>query len=429
MSRIRTAGFTATMLLAGGASAQFQPNPVLTDIPANTALDLGEYLCDPIEGEWLGLCQRVTDYSGFVYDKHRHRMLLFGGGHSTTMRDDIDVFDFGSLTWNSLYEPTPCDEMIQANFDGSRAMWLTTGHASARHTYDLMVVTEQTGDFVLMRGGGNAGAACARFNQLGGEVAHYDFNRGEWIFSGQRYLWERFASAEVDPVSGIVVIRSNEGLYTYDPVSQAALEVDPANRNMGIANNLVYFPPNDKMYLIQRGAGTPVWEITLDRGNWANTTTELVTGVAGDIPDSQESGWAYDSVSEVIGGGVKDGVFYAFDPITKKWESAVMEADSSAGLDVGTVAFHALDFDPINGVFLFITNGSSGRRTWAYRYRDSCYADCTPVTGVGVLDIFDFICFQDAFVSGEPFADCDGSGTLDVLDFICFQDSFVGGCS
>ena len=31
-----------------------------------------------------------------------------------------------------------------------------------------------------------------------------------------------------------------------------------------------------------------------------------------------------------------------------------------------------------------------------------CYADCDTASGAGVLDIFDFLCFQDAFVSGCP---------------------------
>ncbi len=61
-----------------------------------------------------------------------------------------------------------------------------------------------------------------------------------------------------------------------------------------------------------------------------------------------------------------------------------------------------------------------------------CYADCDLSTGIGVLDIFDFLCFQDSFVSGESYAcDCDtskGQGVCDVFDFLCFQDAFVSGC-
>jgi len=54
-----------------------------------------------------------------------------------------------------------------------------------------------------------------------------------------------------------------------------------------------------------------------------------------------------------------------------------------------------------------------------------CYPDCT---GEGTLDIFDFICFQDAFAVSDPYADCTGEGTFDIFDFICFQDAFVMGC-
>jgi len=54
-----------------------------------------------------------------------------------------------------------------------------------------------------------------------------------------------------------------------------------------------------------------------------------------------------------------------------------------------------------------------------------CYADCT---GEGDLDIFDFLCFQDAFAVRDPYADCTGEGTFDIFDFLCFQDAFATGC-
>ena len=62
----------------------------------------------------------------------------------------------------------------------------------------------------------------------------------------------------------------------------------------------------------------------------------------------------------------------------------------------------------------------------------NCYADCDRSTGAGVLDIFDFLCFQNAFVSQREYAcDCDtssGHGVCDLFDFLCFQGAFVGGC-
>ncbi|MFG0285728.1 MAG: GC-type dockerin domain-anchored protein [Phycisphaerales bacterium JB039] len=56
---------------------------------------------------------------------------------------------------------------------------------------------------------------------------------------------------------------------------------------------------------------------------------------------------------------------------------------------------------------------------------DDCYADCD---GSGELDLFDFLCFQNAFGAGDPYADCDGSGVLDLFDFLCYQNAYAAGC-
>jgi hypothetical protein len=61
-----------------------------------------------------------------------------------------------------------------------------------------------------------------------------------------------------------------------------------------------------------------------------------------------------------------------------------------------------------------------------------CYADCDSSTGQGTLDIFDFLCFQERFVSSAPYAcGCDtttGVEVCDIFDFLCFQSRFAAGC-
>ncbi len=61
-----------------------------------------------------------------------------------------------------------------------------------------------------------------------------------------------------------------------------------------------------------------------------------------------------------------------------------------------------------------------------------CYADCDTSTGVGVLDIFDFLCFGNRFSANDPYAcDCDtstGVGVCDIFDFLCFGNEFNAGC-
>ncbi|MFG0285799.1 MAG: GC-type dockerin domain-anchored protein [Phycisphaerales bacterium JB039] len=58
----------------------------------------------------------------------------------------------------------------------------------------------------------------------------------------------------------------------------------------------------------------------------------------------------------------------------------------------------------------------------------ACYADCEPGACPGALDLFDFLCFQNAFALGDPYADCDGTGVLDFFDFLCYQNAFAAGC-
>jgi hypothetical protein len=60
-----------------------------------------------------------------------------------------------------------------------------------------------------------------------------------------------------------------------------------------------------------------------------------------------------------------------------------------------------------------------------------CYANCDGSTTLPLLNVNDFVCFQNRFAAGDPYANCDGSTNppvLNVNDFICFQAQFAAGC-
>ncbi|MEQ8844900.1 MAG: zinc metalloprotease [Phycisphaerales bacterium] len=46
----------------------------------------------------------------------------------------------------------------------------------------------------------------------------------------------------------------------------------------------------------------------------------------------------------------------------------------------------------------------------------------------GVLNVFDFLAFQNLFASGDLGADLDGDGALTIFDFLQFQSTFDAGC-
>ncbi|MFN0131101.1 MAG: GC-type dockerin domain-anchored protein [Phycisphaerales bacterium] len=62
----------------------------------------------------------------------------------------------------------------------------------------------------------------------------------------------------------------------------------------------------------------------------------------------------------------------------------------------------------------------------------ACYANCDLSTTTPILNVNDFICFNNAFAAGQSYANCDASTSppvLNVNDFTCFLNAFAAGCS
>jgi hypothetical protein len=353
------------------------PHPRLAALPENTALDLGPYTCGAPEDNPKD-CELITDYSGFVYDRFNHQLLMFGGGHAATHRTDVDLFSFGTLRWSSAYPSTPCSELRKDNRGLVNGNWLSTGHPIARHTYDMLVMTENTRELVMLSWGAGDGGCVEpsppnqELYRFPGRIAAYDPISRRWTYSAAANgAWRPYGAAEYDPVSGLVFIIDYNGMWTYDPVKQVVTKrasfSDQLGKALSYAKNLVYFPPNQKMYYI--ADGDRVFEVSPNRTFFDWTSVTPLTGITGDIPKLQETGFAYDSVNRIIGGGVADGLFHAFDPVARRWTRLVMHTEP-AGRRIGTVAYHALAYSPVDNVFVFITE-DAGRHTWAYRYATS----------------------------------------------------------
>jgi len=56
---------------------------------------------------------------------------------------------------------------------------------------------------------------------------------------------------------------------------------------------------------------------------------------------------------------------------------------------------------------------------------ENCIADCNDD---GMVDILDFMCFQEEWQNQTPCGDCNGDGMFDILDWVCFQGEWMQGC-
>lgn len=350
------------------------PNPIFADMQAGQVLDLGPIGCTPPMGEEG--CIGITDYSGVAFDPVGYRVLAFGGGHSTTMNDSVVALSLdGTPSWASMYEPTPCSAMNLKNLDAGLGAWVsgTSGpypRPVSAHTYDFVVYAPDQNEFVLLGRNYTGGYCSAAGNDISGPIAHFGLDGGAWSFTdddGTLELTTGLAGTEHDPISRNFVSLGTGGLGIYDPAARAmvgtfdALGGDVDVTTLGYANHLTYFPPTDTFYYFMRGAPVQVVALQFDRDNPAASVLTMVETM-GPAPDHQEPGYDYDAVRDVIGGAVVDDTFHTFDPATGVWTATAVQGGSP-----GTQAFHALVYDAIDDVFLFVTDYASGGRTWAYK--------------------------------------------------------------
>ena len=60
-----------------------------------------------------------------------------------------------------------------------------------------------------------------------------------------------------------------------------------------------------------------------------------------------------------------------------------------------------------------------------------CYANCDGSSAAPVLNVADFICFQNKYAAGSTQANCDNSTIAPILnigDFVCFMNKYSAGC-
>jgi len=178
-------------------------------------------------------------------------------------------------------------------------------------------------------------------------------------------------------------------------------------------------------------------------GIYVNATVRISSSIlwGNTVDQIQQAGGTLDvSYSTVDGGWPGAGVSRRDPMFVDPFGGDYRLSAGSPAIDAGdTGAFPAFVMTDLGGEARFVDDpatvdmglGDPARPALAvvdmgaHEFQVGCYADCD---GSGALDVFDFLCFQDAFVLGDPYADCDGSTVLDVFDFLCFQDLFVAGC-
>lgn len=80
-----------------------------------------------------------------------------------------------------------------------------------------------------------------------------------------------YPAVEYDPISKKIILVSRAGMQIYDPISRILSQALSYNSGgLEIVQNLVYYPPNGKMYYMLNNGR--VFEVTLNRTNFSLST-------------------------------------------------------------------------------------------------------------------------------------------------------------
>ena len=343
--------------------------PSLQNLEPNQAINLGSYPCTGPEP--FPKCQNITDFSSMVYDAKRQQIIMFGGGHASTFTDTVTRFDFNSLSWSELYPHTPCAAMDKVNHDATNGAWLAGGagpypRPTSRHSYDMLAIIDD--ELILLAGEQPSNGTCAPKGLITKishtAIAHYDLNNNNWQFT-QTPTFKFFPGSAVDPVTQEIVLISQREASVYNPKTRNKRLLANIGLAAGIENSLVYYPPLDAFFYFARRNKETYSKVFKAQPVRSADNTHIIGIVIESVATTGQAspnrrGYAYDSEQRLIGGGVADNRFYTFDPITNHWESRYILGGSPA-----ETAHHALVFDAVNGVYIFI---SKHHDTWAFRY-------------------------------------------------------------
>lgn len=348
------------------AGATFQPNPALKDIPAGTL----KVICPA--GQHKG-DRHVLDFSGTVYDPHRHKLLTFGGGHATEkFPNSVHEFDLATLKWTALTEDVPSTEYVAANSVKSKGgknlggvRWKDKVWAGSRHTYDGLVVLPDKDVLVSMQAmefkGGHMSAA--DFD------AHYYEGSGLWTFDPVKRAWSvsenaglalLYCYAEISPRRPSLIYYGNAYSSNFQVLDLKTLEVKklpgPPMAETGSDMSMAWYPERDTFFVFPSGDGKGTVNVS-EFNPAANAWTKLKC--EGDLPNTCGKNVVYDQVNKVFVCFAGRRCYY-LNPQESKWYKIDQELPLKR-------LFHHHSYDPVNNVHIMV---GDAWETYAYKLSD-----------------------------------------------------------
>jgi Dockerin type I domain len=245
----------------------------------------------PIEAPWHGyegLPGIMNDWGSAVYDTLRHRLAVWGGGHSGYAGNEIYVFDVETLQWSRITNPT-----VDVSITGTTLY--TDGKPRSRETYNYLQYVPVL-DRMVSFGGGNLYPCCIYTL----ETAAFNFATLNWdttTYAARPDSGSPFSSiAAVDDATGHVWF-IGLGLVTlqeFDPLANQW--TTHAEDELLLYRNGAIDPIRRKFVYFGGGAGTIA--LSLNQPDVSPTLQPTSGDTA--IEATEWPGFVYDPVRKVL---------------------------------------------------------------------------------------------------------------------------------
>ncbi len=297
-----------------------------------------------------GCAMAINAWSGGVFDEHRRKMLVIGGGHMDYWGNEVSGFDLASASW-SLVKPA-------SSLGGASAPSepMPDGNPVSRHTYDGLAFMRHLSQ-VFMFGG-----ATAPNGYSVNSTWWFDPAKGVWRAKGnapRSGAGHYYMASAYDPVTRKVYVRDETAFLTYDP------DADRWSGSIVNFGNPPYYP-RMQTHHYRRGVILPAQRLFLAAGG------TLKSPVAPDV-------FVYDL----------DGQRDATGTYRMSGDTSVI---SVAGL--------GLDVDTRSGALVAWAGGAPAimdPATWHWRRGSSRGAPVQPV-GNGTFGRFRYIPYLNVFI-------------------------------
>jgi hypothetical protein len=307
-------------------------------------------------------------WSGGALDTKRHRLVVWGGGHTDYAGNELYAFDLKVLAWVRLTDPSdPCPSNPCLDYREKSISSYPDGKPVSRHTYNGLAYLPDPYDRLFAQGGA--------LYASGGP------DRATWLFDFEGKSWSRMADVIGPPnVAGVTLY---DNMAAYDPVTKTVWfqggrapflnEYNPSTDSWtphgGSAGALLNIytteaiDPQDRLLVAVGGRSINKWALS---GKLIIPPVQPTSTGDKTIENAENPGFVYYPPGHVFVGWAGGAKLFALDPTTWNWSVHVPASGNTViPPPVHWGVFGRFQYDSAMNVFIAVN--AANENVYIYR--------------------------------------------------------------